>query len=222
MSRSRQGSLRVGLVLGLGLLVGCNAPGTTADAKKLDPKLEQYVLTRLPKTVEQETYLDFDGKVQLLGYDISPKDVAPPGSKISLTLYWQRTGTLDEGWKLFTHLLDAQGRQIAQYDKSGPLREGASDDEQALGPSDWEVGKIYVDKLEFEVPRRLAQGDEQVPLRTGTVTVAVGVWKDAARLDVLGGNSDPRRRGFVTTLSTGLSREALLPKKKDEQKGSDG
>ncbi|HEY6727975.1 MAG TPA: hypothetical protein VI197_28395 [Polyangiaceae bacterium] len=222
MSRSRQGSLRVGLVLGLGLLVGCNAPGTTAEAKKLDPKLEQYVLTRLPKTVEQETYLDFEGKVQLLGYDVSPKDVAPPGSKISLTLYWQRTGNLDEGWKLFTHLLDAQGRQIAQYDKSGPLREGASDNEQALGPSDWEIGKIYVDKLEFEVPRRLAQGDEKVPLRTGTVTVAVGVWKEAARLDVLGGNSDARRRGFVTSLSTGLSREALLPKKKDEQKGSDG
>lgn len=222
MIRSRQGGLRVGVVLGLGLLVGCNTPGTTAADKKLDPKLEQYVLARLPKTVEHETYLDFDGKVQLLGYDISPKDVAPPGSKISLTLYWQRTGNLDEGWKLFTHLLDAQGRQIAQYDKSGPLREGASDDQQALGPSDWEVGKIYVDKLEFEVPRRLAQGDAQVPLRTGTVTVAVGVWKDAARLDVLGGSSDARRRGFVTSISTGLSREALLPKKKDEQKGSDG
>lgn len=222
MSRSRHGSLWVGLVLGLGLLAGCNAPGTTEGEKKLDPKLEQYVLTRLPKTVEHETYLDFDGKVQLLGYDISPKDVAPPGSKISMTLYWQRTGDLDEGWKLFTHLLDAQGRQIAQYDKSGPLREGASEDEQALGPSDWEVGKIYVDQIQFEVPRYLSQGDERVPLRTGTVTVAVGVWKEAARLDVLGGNSDARRRGFVTSLSTGLNREALLPKQKDEQKGSDG
>lgn len=222
MSRRRQGRLRVGLVLGLGLLVGCNAPGTTTEEKKLDPTLEQYVLEKLPKTVEHESYLDFGGKVQLLGYDISPDDVAPPGSKVEMTLYWQRTGSLDEGWKLFTHLLDARGRQLAQFDKSGPLRAGSNEHEQALGPSDWKVGKIYADNIQFEIPRNLAHGDKQVPLRTGTVTVAVGVWKDAARLDVLGGNSDARRRGFVTSLSTGLSREALLPKKKDEQKGSDG
>lgn len=222
MSRSRQGSLRAGWLVGLGLVLGCTPAGTTADEKKLDPKLEEYVVDRLPKTVEHTTYLDFGGKVQLVGYDISPDEVAPPGSKISLTLYWQRTGSLDEGWKLFTHLLDAQGRQIAQYDKSGPLREGASDDEQALGPSDWQIGKIYVDKLEFEVPRRLTQDDKKIPLRTGSVTIAVGVWKDAARLDVLGSNSDARRRGFVTTLSTGLSRAALLPKKKDDEKKSDG
>ena len=216
------GVLRAGLVLGLGLAVGCTSPGTTADEKKPDASLQQYILDRLPKTVTHETYLDFGGKVQLLGYDISPADVAAPGSKISATLYWQRTGSLDEGWKLFTHLLDAKGRQIGQFDKSGPLRAGADDNTQALGPSDWQVGKIYVDKIELEVPRRVTQDDKQVALRTGTVTVAVGVWKEAARLDVLGGNSDARRRGFVTSLSTGLSRDALLPKKEDDQKESDG
>jgi len=221
-SRSRRCVLRAGLVLGLGLVVGCTAPETTADDKQPDAQLQQYVLDRLPKTVTHETYLDFGGKVQLLGYDISPAEVAAPGSKVSLTLYWQRTGSLDEGWKLFTHLLDAQGRQIGQFDQSGPLRAGANDNTQALGPSDWQVGKIYVDKIEIEVPRRVSQGDKQVALRTGTVTVAVGVWKEAARLDVLGGNSDERRRGFVTSLSTGLSRGALLPKKKDDQKEADG
>ena len=219
----RTGAHWAGLVLGVALLWGCTSSGTAVEAKKLDPNLEQYVLDKLPKTVEHETYLDFDGKVQLLGYDVSPADVAAPGSKLSLTLYWQRTGRLDDGWKLFTHLLDAQGRQIGQFDKSGPLRAGASDDVQALGPSDWQVGKIYVDKIELEVPKRIAHGEKKFPLRSGTVTVAVGVWKEAARLDVLGGSSDARRRGFVTTLNTGLSREALLPeKKKDGEKESDG
>jgi len=221
-SRSRMSVLRAGLVLGLGLVVGCTSPRTTTDEKAPDASLQQYVLDRMPKTVTHETYLDFGGKVQLLGYDISPAEVAAPGSKISLTLYWQRTGSLDEGWKLFTHLLDARGSQIGQFDKSGPLRAGADENTQALGPSDWQVGKIYVDKIELEVPRRVTRNDQQVALRTGTVTVAVGVWKEAARLDVLGGNSDARRRGFVTSLSTGLSRDALLPKQKDDQKESDG
>ena len=221
MSRRRMGSVEASLMLGLCLVMGCTSQGTAGDKQELDPKLERFVLDKLPKTVQHETYLDFGGKVQLVGYDVSP-DVATPGSKISLTLYWQRTGALDEGWGLFTHVLDAQGRQIGQFDSSGPLRE-ADGDKQVLGPSDWKVGKIYVDKLNFEVPRRLTVGEERVPLRTGSITLAVGVWKDAARLDVLGGNSDAHRRGFVTSLKTGLSREALLPKKKkDDQKESDG
>lgn len=223
MSRRRMGRVEASLLLGLCLVMGCTSQGTAKAGKALDPKLAEYVKDKLPKTVEHATYLDFGGKVQLVGYDVSPADVARPGAKISLTLYWQRTGALDEGWGLFTHILDAEGRQIGQFDGSGPLREAGGDGKQALGPSDWQVGKIYVDKLSFEVPRRLSVGEKQVPLRTGSITLAVGVWKEAARLDVLGGTSDAHRRGFVTTLKTGLSREALLPKqKKDDQKESDG
>ena len=191
------------------LTSSCTTPAPQASPKKLDEKLEPFVLSKLPDTVEHSTYLDFGGKVQLLGYDISPGDVAPPGSKISLTLYWQRTGTLDKGWGLFTHILDERGRQIAQRDSSGPLREPSGEAGQALGPSDWQIGKIYVDKLEFEVPRTQQKGGEQVPLQTEIITIAVGVWKDMARLDVLGGSSDAHRRGFVTHLKTGVKREPV-------------
>ena len=230
MSGHRLGIVNICMLLGLGLAVGCGSPSQTGPepTKELDPSLQAFVLDKLPKTVQHETYLDFGGKVQLLGYDISPSDVAPPGSKISLTLYWQRTGSLDKGWGLFTHILDARGRQIAQYDSSGPLRKPTSDGGQALGPSDWKIGKIYVDELSFEVPRYLMRGDEKVPLRTGNITIAVGVWKDRARLDVIGGYSDAHRRGFVTSLKTGLTREDLLEPIEPEagvekkQKDSDG
>lgn len=198
------------------LTSGCAPSGPQASAKKPDEKLAPFVLNRLPDTVEHSTYLDFGGKVQLVGYDISPSDVARPGSSISLTLYWQRTGTLDKGWGLFTHILDERGRQIAQRDSSGPLREPGAEGGQALGPSDWQIGKIYVDKLEFDVPRTQQKGGEQVPLQTEAITIAVGVWKDAARLDVLGGSSDAHRRGFVTHLKTGVKREAS-PKKAAER-----
>ena len=95
MSRRRMGSFEASLVLGLCMVMGCTPQGTAGEAKALDPNLQQYVLGKLPKTVEHETYLDFGGKVQLVGYDISPAEVAAPGSQISLTLYWQRTGALD-------------------------------------------------------------------------------------------------------------------------------
>src|SRR5688572_18687417 len=143
MSRRGMRGIEASLMLGFCLVMGCTAQGTAGADKALDAKLEQYVLDQLPKTVEHETYLDFGGKVQLLGYDVSPAEVAAPGSKVSLTLYWQRTGALDEGWGLFTHILDARGRQIGQFDSSGPLREAGADGAQALGPSDWKVGKIY-------------------------------------------------------------------------------
>jgi hypothetical protein len=202
------------------LASGCTPPVPQASEKKLDEKLAPFVLSRLPDTVEQRTYLDFSGKVQLLGYDISPSDIAPPGSNISLTLYWQRTGTLDAGWGLFTHILDERGRQIAQRDSSGPLREPNAEGGQALGPSDWQIGKIYVDKLEFDVPRTQQKGGEQVPLQTETITIAVGVWKDTARLDVLGGSSDAHRRGFVTHLKTGVKREALQEEAAEQAPGA--
>jgi hypothetical protein len=141
---------------------------------------------------------------------------------VSLTLYWQRTGKLDAGWKLFTHLLDTKGRQIAQFDTAGPLRAGSSPDVQALGPSDWEIGKIYVDKLNFRIPRTLERGDKDVRLESESVIVAVGVWKDRARLDVLGGAADAHRRGYVTTLKTGIKPEARVAPEPENKKAADG
>ncbi len=215
--RSIQSAL---LCAALGSSLACSSRTTAEAPKEQDPKLAQYELKKLPADVEHKVYLDFGGKVQLLGYDISPDDVAPPGSTISLTLYWQRTGNLGKGWKLFTHILDARGRQIAQYDSSGPLREGTPDGGQALGPSDWKIGSVYKDAVSFQVPRTLPGASGPVPLDTGLVTIAVGVWKEDARLDVLGGNSDAHRRGFVTSLKTGVAPAAM--KQPGRKKASDG
>jgi len=222
----RQVVSRVGRYCQLGalwLLLACSTPPEPTDGEAPDTaNFAQYTLKRVPATVQHRTYLDFGGKVQLIGYDVSPSDVAPPGSTVSLTLYWQRTGSLDQGWKLFTHILDANGRQIAQRDSSGPLRQPTPDGGQAFGPSSWELGKIYVDELSIEVPGTQQRGGRQVPLATETITLAVGVWKDAARLDVLGGASDAHRRGFVTSLKTGVKLEAQREAEQDTQKASDG
>jgi hypothetical protein len=222
MKRRLIGLAKVGVLAAVGLSLGCAAQNPKSSTNEIAPELQQYVLPLLPASVEHETYLDFGGKVQLLGYDVSPKDVAPPGSKISLTLYWQRTGSLAEGWGLFTHILDATGRQIAQKDSSGPLRAVDTKGVQALGPSRWEIGKIYVDPLEFDVPTARQRGTESEPLRTSVITLAVGVWKNSARLDVIGGSSDKFRRGLVTNLKTGVKPEALQQEDKGSEKTTDG
>jgi hypothetical protein len=188
------------------LALACTSKSPAIEIKDPDPSLQKFVLDKLPDAVQNPTYVDFGGKVQLLGYNVAPADVAPPGSKVSLTMYWQRTGRLDAGWGLFTHILNENGRQLAQHDSSGPLRAPASGG-QALGPSDWQIGKIYMDESEFEVPRSEQQGTEEVPLNTEVITLAVGVWKEDVRLDVLGSRSDRYKRCLVTNLSTGIERQ---------------
>jgi 4-amino-4-deoxy-L-arabinose transferase-like glycosyltransferase len=53
--------------------------------------------------------------VTLLGYDLSDTQVEPGGA-ISLTLYWQATGTTETSYTVFTHLLDPQNQVRGQKD----------------------------------------------------------------------------------------------------------
>src|SRR5438132_410517 len=78
------------------------------------------------------TFVDFGSKVQLVGYEVAPNDSAKPGDSIHMTLYWKRTGQLDAGWQLFTHIDDDQGRQISNFDREGAFR-------SALGAKDLSV-----------------------------------------------------------------------------------
>lgn len=198
-------------VMCLALLAACTPKKPAADAPESEANLADYEVDKVPETVKNRMYADFGGKVQLLGYEVSPEHLAPPGSRVSMKLYWQRTGRLGAGWGLFTHILDERGRQLAQRDDSGPLRK-SSGDIQEMGPSSWELGKIYEDAVEFEIPREVTRGDERKPLAAQQVTIAVGVWKGAhsddpggaARLDVIGHPSDKYRRALVAHLKTGV------------------
>ena len=198
-------------VASLALVGACTPKNPAADSPRGEANLAEFEIEKIPDTVEHRLYADFEGKVQLLGYEISPDKLAPPGAPVSMKLYWQRTGSLGKGWGLFTHVLDDKGRQLAQFDDSGPLRE-SDGDQQIYGPSSWQLGKIYLDEVNFDVPRRVQRGEESRPLDARRVTVAVGVWKGArsedpggaARLDVIGHPADSHRRALVAHLATGV------------------
>lgn len=209
------GVLLTALVLG-----GCARTGQKSEAAEpaaLDPALEGHVLDSVPSDIENRLFVDFEGKVHLIGYAVEPKTDATPGSRFKLTLYWRSVSPLGPEWSLFTHLLDGSGRKFGNTDNEGPLRrlKPSADGEQVqtLPPSLWVPGKIYVDEQEIEVPREVD---------TPELTIAVGVWRtqrfimqtadggvdleNALRLAVISGPSDGKQRAIVTHLKTGLLR----------------
>lgn len=216
-------SVLLGGALALGLACSaCQAAPAPAAAATLDPALAPYVLSDVPSDLPNHCYLDFGGKVALVGYAVEPKGVAVPGSHVKLTLYWQSLSPLGPGWGLLTALVVPGQKQDRALDNSGPLRKLVPSDgggeRQALGPSSWERGKVYVDPLEFDIPMNA---------RVPEVTVVAGVWHDALRvikegepedpklalpglrLPVLSGPVDDMQRGIVLHISTGLP--AQLP-----------
>jgi hypothetical protein len=193
-------------VLVLVLSACSQAPAVKPAA--LDPALEAKVLDSVPSDIENRTFIDFEGKVQLIGYDLAPRDLAAPGSKIKLKLYWKSSAPLAPGWNLFTHVLDSRGKQVKNADEAGPLRKLAlgpgGRQQQVLGPSAWKPGKIYIDELEFDLPREV---------QTPEVSLMVGLWLDPKpgqkggstyRLGVISGPSDGENRGIVAHLKTGV------------------
>jgi hypothetical protein len=60
---------------------------------------------------DQTVRVNFDDAIALVGYDLINQ---PEGS--DLTLYWESIGSVAEDYSLFLHLLDADGKMVAQAD----------------------------------------------------------------------------------------------------------
>jgi len=57
--------------------------------------------------------VDFAGAIRLIGYDLDSNTTANPGR---LSLYWESLAPVETDYVLFLHLVDAQGRTVAQAD----------------------------------------------------------------------------------------------------------
>ncbi len=185
------------------LAAGCGKAPAKHEPPKIDPSLQANVLDAVPTDIQHRLFIDFGGKVHLLGYNIDPAGVVAPGHKFKLTMYWQPVSQLGPGWRLFTHILDTRGRLIGNDDNVGPLRK-ITDKHQALPPGDWQRGKVYVDEQEIEVPAKTESPE---------ITVAVGIWRGSTRLDVLSGPSDGQNRALVAHVKTGLAPKKPVLKK---------
>ena len=177
------------------VLVAASAVGGCNDKSKPDfeaesERLKAYIVSEAPKGA-QRLDTDFDGKVRLLGYEISPSGAVTPGQRMTLTLFWQATKPVEPGYRLFTHVLDGSGERIENLDDEGPLRE-PREGRPSLPPEAWKPGKVYVDELRFRVPKKL---------KTDKLEVVAGVVRKEERLNVVSGEKDGAGAAKVVSIA---------------------
>ncbi|HOG46409.1 MAG TPA: 6-pyruvoyl-tetrahydropterin synthase-related protein [Anaerolineae bacterium] len=122
--------------------------------------------------------------ITLLGYDLDRREVRP-GETVHLTLYWQARQRMQQEYTVFTHLLDATGRIVAQQD-SAPAQ-------GARPTTSWLEGEVIVDEYALTVQSDAAAGEHQIE---------VGLYEpdSGRRLAVIG--SDRQAQGDHVLLGT--------------------
>jgi len=147
------------------------------------------VASRTAPTPQHALNVSFGGnKIQLLGYDVNVTELRP-GQSVTVTWYWKCNTNPGEGWRLFTHLDDAN-RPRTNQDAVGEVR-------RAYQPSAWRAGEYIRDTQTFDLP---ADWDSPV------VRFHVGVWKDADRMTPTPAEmTDGDRRVRALELRTGVT-----------------
>ncbi|NOX61514.1 MAG: hypothetical protein GXP42_06150 [Chloroflexi bacterium] len=92
---------------------------------------------------------------QLLGYDLSGDPI--PGGEITLTLYWRVQNPTTISYKVFSHLIGADGRPAAQGDDFPLAGERPT--------TTWRAGEILADAYAIRIPENVPPG--AYPLRIG-------------------------------------------------------
>jgi hypothetical protein len=177
--------------------VGGSKDETSVDQAQA---LKAYVLDKEPGDVGTKVNINYDNKVTMIGSKVEPAGTVKAGEKVKVTMYWKVQKEIgDQGWKLFTHVMDGSGERILNIDNVGPLRHLVGQD-QALSPSHWKTGKVYVDEQEFAIPKKV---------RSSTIQVLVGIWKADERLPVVSGPHELDNRGIVATIRLAESAEPV-------------
>ena len=197
------------------LLLGCTSKAPSGEA--LDPELEKLVLSAVPSDIEHPAFVDFGGKVHLVGYDLEPETRAAPRSTLTLKLYWRPVGRLSEGWKVYTHLAGAEKDERFSFDDAGVLR-------QKLPPNRWAPGNVYVDEQVITVPADVTS--RELVLTVGfehdPVTLEGNEKEGLAkhRLEILSGISDGEEGALIARLPTGVS--GRKGKRGSRRRGAEG
>ncbi|MFN2169098.1 MAG: hypothetical protein ACK2U9_22930, partial [Anaerolineae bacterium] len=89
-------------------------------------------------------------QIELVGYDL-PAFAWQPGDILPLSLFWQPSAGVTADYRVFVHLLDADGQIVAQTDTApvGGSRPTAS----------WTAGEMIRDPVGIMVPPTIAEGE---------------------------------------------------------------
>jgi 4-amino-4-deoxy-L-arabinose transferase-like glycosyltransferase len=101
--------------------------------------------------------IDFEDKVQLLGYSLSKTSVKP-GHSIDLVTYWKVTDNLPPQMSQFTHVLNGQGVIVAQEDRL------------MLTSQSLQFGDVFIQIHHLTLPGDLKTGEYQLSIGLYTQT----------------------------------------------------
>lgn len=127
--------------------------------------IESQGLSAIP--AEHDTYASLAQELALIGYD-APAE-AERGEAIEVTLYWKAEGDIEDNYQVFLHMLDGNGRPVAQSDKLNPGN---------FPTRRWPADKYVRDVHRLEIPQSIAPGSYRL---------STGMWlqEDGQRLPVL-------------------------------------
>jgi hypothetical protein len=103
-----------------------------------------------PKGIQHPTEARLGEHAAFIGYGLSAES-APPGSTLTLTLYWQALGPMSQSYKVFTHLVGPDGEIWGQKD--------SLPGEGSLPTSGWVEGEYLVDSYQILVKPEAPSGE---------------------------------------------------------------
>lgn len=132
------------------------------------PRIEVFDLGVHPELLAIERRVATFGRLRLLGFQrgagelrpafgpLEGAPAVPQGQALLLNLYWQPLAPLDADYAIFLHLLDAQGRTVAQRDTV--IRAGD------YPTSRWQPGELALDLADLPIPADLPAGEYQLEM----------------------------------------------------------
>lgn len=151
-----------------------------------DEKLRKEVVLAKEPTPQHPLEIDFEQKVRLLGYDLDAK-VVQEGQPFKVTWYWYVEHPPGAGWKVFTHLADAERRSRLNLDATRVVR-------RVYPLEQWKKGEYIKDVQEVTLP---ANWDSPKAI------FYLGVYRDDQRLHVSKGPHDGEHRAEALQLDVG-------------------
>lgn len=145
--------------------------------------LAKVVLSEPPAKIQRRVTVDFEKRIELLGYDLDLPhgNYVGAGESFKLRWYFRALTSGPSGYKVFVHI-DGQGQRIhgdhEPVDGKYPVKF-------------WSAGDVIVDEQKLDVPASYRGGD---------YTIFMGFYSGDTRLEIKSGPSDGANRGRVGVL----------------------
>lgn len=199
--------MRHGLWMLAFLVLGAGCAEQAVAPRAADPSPIGTEVRALPETATP-TFVDFGGKVRLVGYQVSGELPARAGSELALDLYWESAGSIEPGWALTTELRSGKTR-VESVDKPDP--------------AGLQLGRIYRNQQTLKLP-------DELPGSTVTILASVAWATPTASSDsktsttpafhvpVLSGPHDGDERGVVAHVPAVAGKVATKQKKPERER----